>query len=68
LLGTSWLLCGARGVNESLVDLGKAQTLDAPVGHREGPVEPLANKERPKVLDLLTMPRAAYQAHVGSAA
>ncbi|TWU54428.1 Transposase DDE domain protein [Rubripirellula tenax] len=68
LLGTSWLLCGARGVNDSLVELGQAQPLDELVGHREGRIEPRANKRRPKVLKLLTAPRAAYQVQLGSAA
>jgi putative transposase len=68
LMGTSWLMCNARGVNESLVDLGTALSLDDLVGHREGRNEPRANKRSPKVLKLLTMPCAAYQAHRGSAA
>lgn len=68
LLGTSWLLCGARGVNDSLVELGQAQPLDELVGHREGRIEPRANKRRPKVLKLMTIPRAAYRAQVRIAA
>lgn len=68
LLGTSWLLCGARGVNESLVALGHSQPLDELVGHREGRIEPRANKRRPKVLKLLTVPRAVHQAQLSSAA
>ena len=68
LLGTSWLRCNARGVNESLVELGQAQPLDELVGHREGRIEPRANKRRPKVLKLLTVPRAVYQTQLGSAA
>ncbi len=68
LLGTSWLLCGARGVNESLVELGQAQLLDELVGHREGRIEPRANKRRPKVLKLMTVPRDAFQARFSNAA
>lgn len=68
LLGTSWLLCGARGVNDSIVALGQAQPLDDLVGHREGRIEPRANKRRPKILKLLTIPRAAYKAQIGVAA
>jgi len=68
LLGTSWLLCGARGVNDSLAELGQAQPLDDVVGHREGRIEPRANKRRPKVLKLLTVPRTAYQSQFNNAA
>jgi hypothetical protein len=68
LLGTSWLLCGARGVNEALVEFGQAQPLDELVGHREGRSEPRANKRRPKVLKLLTIPRSEYQTQPGRAA
>ncbi len=68
LLGTSWLLFGARGVNESLVELGQTQPLDELVGHREGRIEPRASKRRPKVLKLSTLQRAAYQAQLGSVA
>ncbi len=57
-------MCGARGVNDSLVELGQAQTLDELVGHREDRIEPRANKRRPKVLKLMTIPRAAYQAQM----
>jgi len=68
LLGTSWLLCGARGVSDSLAKLGKTHPLDELVGHREGRMEPRANKRRPKVLKLLTAPRTAYRSQFNSAA
>ena len=68
LLGTTWVMCGARGVNDSLVELGQAQPLDNLVGHREGRIEPRANKRRPKILKLLKIPRAAYQAQIKLAA
>ncbi|WP_218932763.1 hypothetical protein [Roseimaritima multifibrata] len=35
-----------------------------PFTHREGRIEPRANKRRPKVLKLLAIPRAAYQAQL----
>jgi hypothetical protein len=68
LLGTNWLLCGAGGTNEQLVQLGQDQPLDERVGHREGRSEPRANKRRPKILKLLTQPRAAYRDEIGVAA
>jgi putative transposase len=68
MLGTHWLLCGARGLNASLVELGQAFPLDTVVGNREGRIEPRANKRRPKVLKLMTVPRATYQAQTMTAA
>jgi len=68
MLGTTWVMCGARGVNDSLVELGQAQPLDELVGHREGRIEPRANKRRPKILKLMTIPRAAYRTQMGVAA
>jgi putative transposase len=68
MLGTIWLMCGARGVNASLIKLGQSLPLDTVVGHREGRIEPRANKRRPKILKLMTLPRAAYQAQMMTAA
>lgn len=68
LLGTSWLLCGARGVNTALVALGENQPLDEVVGHRPDRIEPRANKRRPKVLKLMTQPRSEFKAQLGVAA
>jgi len=68
LLGTTWLMCGSRGVNDASVELDQAQTLDEQVGHREGRIEPRANKRRPKVLKLMTIPRAVYQSQMKVAA
>ena len=68
MLGTNWLLCGARGINASLVELGQSLPLDIVVGNREGRIEPRVNKRRPKVLKLMTLPRAAYQAQMLTAA
>jgi hypothetical protein len=36
MLGTNWLLCAARGINASLVELGQSLPLDIVVGNREG--------------------------------
>ena len=68
MLGTSWVMCGARGTNESLIELGQSQPLAETVGQREGRIEPRANKRRPKVLKLMTIPRATYQAQIDTAA
>jgi hypothetical protein len=68
MLGTNWLLCAARGINASLVELGQSLPLDIVVGNREGRIEPRANKRRPKVLKLMTVPRATYQAQMMTAA
>ncbi|HUP78592.1 MAG TPA: transposase, partial [Pirellula sp.] len=68
MLGTNWLLCGARGINASLVELGQSLPLDTVVGNRGGRIEPRANKRRPKVLKLMTIPRATYQAQIMTAA
>ena len=68
LLGTHWLLCGSRGVNEALIELGQSQPLDETVGHRPDRVEPRANKRRPKVLKLMTQPRSEFQAELRVAA
>ena len=67
MLGTNWLLCGARGLNASLVGLGQSLPLDTLVGNREGRIEPRANKRRPKVLKLMTVPRATYQTQMMTA-
>jgi hypothetical protein len=68
LLATNWLLCGARGTNVALIELGQVQPLGEVVGHRPDRVEPRANKRRPKVLKLMTQPRAAYKLEVAAAA
>lgn len=68
LLGTNWLLCGARGVNDALIALGENQPLDEVVGHRPDRIEPRANKRRPKVLKLMTQPRSEFKAQLGVAA
>ena len=68
LLGNSWLLAGARGANAAMIQIGQNQPLDEVVGHREGRSEPRENKRRPKVLKLMTIPRAAQRDSVRLAA
>jgi len=68
LLGNSWLLGGARGANAAMIEVGQNQPLGEVVGHREGRSEPRENKRRPKVLKLMTIPRAAQRDSVRLAA
>lgn len=68
LLTTNWLLCAVTGVTEELSDLGQQACCSERVGHREGRVEPLRNKRRPKVLALMTMPRHQYHDELKAAA
>lgn len=68
MLGTSWVLCGACGLNGELVALGQNQPQDELVGHRPDRVEPRANKRRPKILRLMTQPRDKLKAELGAAA
>ena len=68
LLATNWLLCGARGTNDELIELGQNQPSDEIVGHRPDRVEPRVNKRRPKVLKLISKPRSEYQRQLANAA
>jgi hypothetical protein len=68
LLATNWLLCGARGTNDALIELGQSQPLDEVVGHRPDRVEPRVNKRRPKVLKLMSQPRNQYPRQLANAA
>ena len=68
LLGTNWLLCGARGLNQSLIELGQNQPVGEVVGHRPDRVEPRVNKRRPKVLKLMSKPRNQYQRQLAATA
>jgi hypothetical protein len=67
LLATTWVLCAACRINDSLIKLGKNQPLDELVGHRPGRVEPRVNKRRPKILKLMTQPRCDFHASLESA-
>lgn len=68
LLATNWLLCGARGVNDSLIKLGQSQPLDEVVGHRPDRVAPRVNQRRPKILKLMSQPRSQYPRQLANAA
>ena len=68
LLANNWLLCGARGLNDALIEVGQNQPIDEVVGHRPDRVEPRMNKRRPKVLKLMAKPRNAYQRQLANAA
>ena len=68
LLATNWLLCGARGTNDALIELGQNQPCDEIVGHRPDRVEPRVNKRRPKVLKLMSKPRSKYGRQLANAA
>lgn len=68
LLATNWLLCAVIGVTAELASLGQAIPSSERVGHREGRVEPRANKRRPKLLALMKKPRGVYQAELRAAA
>lgn len=68
LLATNWLLCAVIGVTAELAELGQLMPCSEQVGHREGRIEPRANKRRPKLIALMTKPRSEYQAEVEAAA
>ncbi|MFG0291045.1 MAG: hypothetical protein ACF8CQ_22960, partial [Rhodopirellula sp. JB044] len=61
-------LCGARGTNDALIELGQNQPCDEIVGHRPDRVEPRVNKRRPKVLKLMLKPRSKYGRQLANAA
>ena len=67
LLATNWLLCAVIGVSEEMATLGQQTSGSERVGHRDGRVEPRANKRRPKVLALMTKPRRQLQAELNAA-
>jgi len=68
MLGNLWLCGAVSGVDESLRELFVSHQLSIRVGHRVGRTEPRANKRRPKILALLTEPRAAAKARREAAA
>lgn len=68
LLATNWLLCAVMDVTPELSSLGQTIPCSERTGHREGRIEPRANKRRPKLLALLTKPRHACQAELRAAA
>ena len=60
MLATNWLLCAVVGVTNELATLGQQSPCSERVGHRNGRVEPRANKRRPKTLALMKIPRYHY--------
>jgi hypothetical protein len=60
LLGSNWLLCAVIGVTNELAELGQQASQSERVGDRPDRVEPRVNKRRPKVLALMSKPRAEY--------
>lgn len=67
LLGTNWVLCAVVGVTPELAELGQQASSSEVVGNRPDRVEPRVNKRRPKVLALMTKPRAQYHAEIATA-
>jgi hypothetical protein len=59
-LASSWVLLAATGVDAVSVRLGQTACGDNIVGHRPDRYEPRVNKRRPKVLALMSKPRAMY--------
>jgi len=68
LLATNWLLCAVIGVSPELATLGQNASASQRVGHRDGRVEPRANKRRPKILALMKKPRHQLRAELEAAA
>ena len=68
MLGNLWLCSAVSGVDDSLRELFVLHQISIRVGHRAGRSEPRANKRRPKILALLTEPRAVAKANLNAAA
>jgi Transposase DDE domain len=67
LLANNWLLASVM-LTAELVVLGQQTSSSEFVGHRPDRVEPRANKRRPKLLALLTKPRAQAKLELITAA
>ena len=68
LLATNWVLCAVVGVSSEMVTLGQQASCSQRVGHRDGRVEPRANKRRPKILAPMTKPRHQLRTELKAAA
>jgi hypothetical protein len=68
LLSTNWLLCACTEVSDAMVTASQEQGVCAIIGSRPGRVEPRANKRRPKILKLLTVPRRILKAAIAACA
>ena len=62
LLSTNWLLCACQVPNEAMVISAQLQGVCAIVGTRPERTEPRANKRRPKILKLMSIPRRLFKA------
>lgn len=67
LLANTWLLASVM-LTDELIKLGQQTSASENVGHRPDRVEPRANKRRPKLLALLTKPRAQAKLELITAA
>lgn len=67
LLANNWLLASVM-LTAELIELGQQTSVSEIVGHRPDRVEPRANKRRPKLLALLTKPRAQAKLELITAA
>lgn len=67
LLANNWLLASVM-LTKQLVELGQQTSSSEVVGRRPDRVEPRANKRRPKLLALLTKPRAQAKQELITAA
>lgn len=68
LLATNWVLCAVIGVTDELATLAQKTSVSERIGHREGRIEPRANKRRPKLIALMTKPRDQLHAELAAAA
>jgi len=66
LLSTNWLMCACTEASDAMVTASQQQGVCAVIGDRPGRVEPRANKRRPKILKLMTVPRKVFQAIVAA--
>ena len=64
MLSSGWVLLAVIGVTDALAQLGQSAPADEVVGHRPDRFEPRVNKRRPKVLALMTKPRAMYRKEI----
>lgn len=67
LLANNWLLASVM-LTAELIDLGQQTSASEIVGNRPDRVEPRANKRRPKLIALLTKPRAQAKLELITAA
>lgn len=67
LLANNWLLASVV-LTDELVELGQQTSSSEYTGHRLDRIEPRANKRRPKLLALLTKPRAQAKLELLTAA